>query len=686
MSKTSKVTGPTDQAGRTALTALPEPITVARRGRGLDELLDTEWLVSNRIGAYASSTVLGCNTRRYHGLLVASTAPPVGRIVALSTVMEDVVAGQSVYQLATNEFPDAFSPKGMVHLVEFRNDVAATFVLRLGEMELVKRIILAERNNAVAVQYTLRGGDAVLHLRPFAAMRDFHSLRSVDQPHRMTFEAAGRGLIVQDRARPEHSLYLHSQEATFAAEPQWWNQFLYRKELSRGQDGLEDLYCPGVFICPLTDGRPVQFNASLDAPISPGFDSTTRARRKRLVALAESVPGADEATRRLAVASDAFVVQRDFASSGSSATILAGFHWFADWGRDTFIALPGLLLETGRFDTAREVLTTFAGAISEGMLPNRFDDYCSTGHYNSIDASLWFVIAAERYLAATGDRTFWRDVLMPTARTILDAYQAGTKFDIHADADGLITGGSPGTQLTWMDAKLGEEAITPRHGKAVEVNALWHSAHRIMAERCRSTDSLLSDHYRDQATIIESAFLRAFWDPKAGCLYDCVRDGEVDRSIRPNQLLAVSLPHSPLTGEQRASVLAVVTDRLLTPFGLRTLAGDDPRYRGQYGQTGEQRDRAYHQGMVWPWLIGPYVEAFLKVHGRRPEALDRAEALLRRFDEHLNVAGLGFVSEIFDGQPPHRPRGCIAQAWSVGEVLRAKRLVARCRQGSPAAE
>ena len=468
---------------------LAEPLTIPGRDRQLHALLATEWLLSNRIGAYASSTVLGCNTRRYHGLLVAATSPPVGRIVALSTVMEEIVNAAAVYSISTNEFRGAFSPQGMTHLAEFRDDVAATFVFRVGQMQLTKQIILAEGKNAVAIQYTLTGGDATLDLRPFAAMRDFHALRLGRLPHMMTFESTEGGIVVHDRTNAEHSLCLASQEADFRADPQWWNQFLYRGDIDRGQDGLEDLYSPGIFTYRLHDGRPVQFNASLDAPVAPGFDGTMRRRRDRLTQLASSLPDdADETACRLAAAADAFVVKRDFRPAASSATILAGYHWFADWGRDAFISLPGLLLTTGRFDLARQVFATFARQLSEGMLPNRFDDRSPAAHYNSIDASLWFVIAAERYMAATNDATFWRDLLMPTARTILDAYQAGTMFDIRADADTLIAGGSDGTQLTWMDAKLADRPVTPRHGKAVEVNALWHSAHRIMAERCADAD------------------------------------------------------------------------------------------------------------------------------------------------------------------------------------------------------
>jgi predicted glycogen debranching enzyme len=668
---------------------LPQPIIVRPDEHELDELLATEWLLSNRIGAYACSTVLGCNTRRYHGLLVAATVPPVGRIVALASVMERVVIGETVYELATNEFEDTFSPEGMVHLVEFRNDVAPTFVFRLGEVELVKRILLAPNKNAAAVQYTFDGHaraasgrpDITLHLRPFAAMRDFHSVREADRPRTMIFESAERGVMVQDRSDPKHSLYLTSQDAGFQPDAQWWNGLRYRTDESRGAHAREDIYSPGVFTYRLDNGEPVQFNASLDHPEIPGFETTVGSRRQRLGELAGSIgEDGDETTRRLGVATDAFVVNRPLPSGASSATILAGFPWFADWGRDAFIALPGLLLTTKRYELARQVFSTFAGRIGEGMIPNRFDDYSSTAHYNSIDASLWFIIAAERYLTATGDQRFWADVLSPAAVGILQAYQSGTRFDIHADADSLLTGGSADTQLTWMDAKIGGDPVTARHGKSVEVNALWYAAHRIMGQRSQGVDNDLADYHSQQGEVIASSFVRTFWNAHLECLYDCVRDGEVDYSTRPNQVFAVSLPYSPLSRKQQVGVLNAITEKLLTPFGLRTLAPDDPRYCGVYGCDADQRNRGYHQGTVWAWLLGPYIEAYLKLHGDNGRTVDHAEHLLEAFDGHLCSEGVGFISEIFDGDPPHHPHGCIAQGWSVGEILRAKQLVAEYRR------
>ena len=656
--------------------ALGPPIVVPGRGQDIQTLLSREWLIANRIGSYASSTVVGCNTRRYHGLLVAATLPPTGRIVAVSNVLEDLLLHDETYHLATNEFADTFSPRGAGHLEEFRNDVCPTFLLRAGKAVLVKEIVLADASNAVAVRYTLHGASGLLRLLPLTPMRDFHKLRKVHEPNQMSFERTDGGAVVMDRMRGEHSVYLITRDGQFQPKPQWWYRFRYRIDVRRGQDGFEDLYTPGWFECDLADGQCVQFTASLNGAIQVNFEGTSAGRRQRLSRLADAVGAdADETTRRLAAATDAFVVQRGFPGTPSSATILAGYHWFADWGRDAFIALPGLLLTTRRFDQARQVFRTFAGHISAGLVPNRFDDYSVAAHYNSIDASLWFAIAAGRYVSATGDMEFWRQTLQPAIEAILSAYQAGTQFDIRADADGLITGGSPQTQLTWMDAALGDEAITPRHGKAVEVNALWYAAHRIMAQHCREGDEALARQYDHQADLIQPAFVRTFWNDQAGCLYDCVSQGGPDASIRANQIFAVSLPYSPLTPPQQAAVVRMVHAKLLTPLGLRTLSPDDSRYRQRYGGSWESRDRAYHQGTVWAWLIGPFIEAFLKVNESNPAAAQLAKQMLSAFTEHLEDAALGYISEIFDAESPHHPGGCVAQAWSVAEVLRAKRLV-----------
>jgi len=660
---------------------IPGTIVVNCRDEQIDSLLAREWLVTNHLGAFASGTAAGCNTRRYHGLLIAATSPPVGRMMMLSTVMERLETDRGSYELATNEFDGVFSPMGVGLLAEFRKDAGVTFVYRLGECELVKEIVLAEASNAVTLRYTLHGCSGRLVLSPFAAIRDFHRLRRSSGASQMTFQATDRGLVVRDAAGADHTLHLMGHNGQFHASPDWWYNFYYRREAHRGQEAHEDLYCPGAFTYVLDDGLSCYFTVALDESKSFDFDATLQRLTERRAELAGAVAtGPDETARSLAAASDAFIVRRNFSNAPSSTSILAGFHWFADWGRDTFISLPGLLLVTGRFSRARKVFETFAAHLSNGMIPNRFDDYGASAHYNSIDASLWFIIAAERYIQACGDVSFWKDKLLGVCDTILSAYRQGTSFDIYADADGLLTGGSDKTQLTWMDVNVGVEPVTPRCGKAVEINALWYSAHRIMAQRCGGIDENLARQYADLADIIAPAFERVFWNDKDQCLYDRVNDELKDASIRPNQIFAVSLPHSPLGPDRQRAVVDTVRRHLLTPRGLRTLSPGDRRYQGRYEGSRQLRDRAYHQGTVWAWLTGAFIEAYLKVNAASREAVEQADWWLGQFDEHLSEAGMGYISEIFDGDRPHLPRGCIAQAWSVAELLRAKCLVQTYRE------
>ena len=657
--------------------SLPAPLQVSCTDAPLDELLGKEWLIANGIGAYASSTVVGCNTRRYHGLLIAATKPPVGRIMALSTVVESLAAGERTYGLGTNEFAGAFSPAGWTLLNTFVDDVAPRFVYHAGDLQLTKEILLAEADNAVAVQYTLTGGSAKLQLRPLAAMRDYHHVRSPDSPQQMTHDFVDDGVVIHDRPNLSHGLFVTSPDAIFRSDPQWWRRFRYRADVARGHDEPEDLYAPGVFTCELTDGQSCLLLGGLDEPGRIIFDAALRRRQERLTRLAESVDSNDLATRRLAVATDAFVVRRPIAGTPTSTTILGGYPWFADWGRDAFIALPGLLLCTRRYDAARQVFRTFTASLADGLVPNCFGEEGVGAGYNSIDASLWFVVAAERYVQATGDEVLWRDELMPTTLAILRTYADGTRYGIHADTDGLLAGGTPQTQLTWMDAISTDGAVTARYGKAVEVNALWHAAHAIVAQRCRGVDEDIARQYADLADRIAESFVEQFWNPTGGCLYDCISGDSLDDAVRPNQIFAVSLPYSPLSINQQQAVVDVVERQLLTARGLRTLASNHPAYRGRYEGDRNRRDGAYHQGTVWPWLMGAFVEAYLRVHADSPAAIGRASQWLSGFDNHLAEAGLGSISEIFDGDRPQLPKGCFAQAWSVGEILRARLLVAQ---------
>jgi len=662
---------------------VPGPIVVTNAAPDSDELFGKEWLITNRLGAYASGTTAGANTRRYHGLLIAAMTPPVNRVVTLSCLADEFIPegaadGAPPFDLSTFEFAGAICPDARPSLVEVRSGPAARFVYQCGETTLVKEIVLADSANAVAVRYRLTAGPGGrVRIRPFLALRDHHALRHTDDSRQMTYLHYHDGIRVEDRRDTRAGLHLSvdGRRAGFASQPQWWHKFLYRADVARGQDGSEDLYTPGAFVAEIGAHAPVQLTASVDDPKDVNFDAEVDRKERRIARAVEHLgPDADETTRRLAVAADAFIVQRRRPNAHPATSIIAGYPWFDDWGRDAMIALPGLLLETGRLDEAGDALRLYADSVDDGLVPNFFNAPGEPPSFNTIDASLWFIVAADRYLQAGGAPGVWDNHLAPAVTRILTAYRDGTRFDIRADADGLIAGGDANTQLTWMDAQAptptGPSPVTPRHGKCVEINALWHAGLRVAAKRC-------GGNWGELAENVAAAFAATFWSESTGCLFDCIRGDEADAAIRPNQIIAVSLPDCPLPAEQQRSVVEVVRRELLTPMGLRTLAPGDPAYRGRYGVSWESRDRAYHQGMVWAWLMGPFVEAHLRVNDFSPEGAAEAGEWLAAFDTHLREAGIGTISEIFDGDAPHAPRGCIAQAWSVAEALRAKRLVAR---------
>lgn len=655
---------------------LPEPIVVDCQRTPLEKLMDMEWLITNKLGSYASSNVLGANTRRYHGVLVAANLPPVGREVVLSLLMEQLVIGEKLVDLSTFQFTGAVSPTGYKHLVRFINDIAPTWVFQYEDVTVTKQLMLAEQSNVVAVRYKVEAPRPVtLRVWPFLALRDFHGLRRVHEPHQMTYVAGADRVQIEDRQQHASPAWVTFPQAEFIGRPQWWYKFLYPVEISRGQEGVEDLYTPGWFQLTVGDSQWRQLDASLEPTGPMDFDAVAQSRRHRLEGLVAAVgEGQDETTRRLSMATDAFVVTRQM-PAGPSATIVAGYHWFGDWGRDTFISLPGLELVTRQYEKARQILRTFTHAMRDGIIPNRFDDYGGPPHYNTMDASLWYVLAVDRYVQASGDQESWRREFIGAVREILRAYRDGTQFGIHADGDGLITGGSPDSQLTWMDVKFNNQAITPRHGKTVEINAMYLEGLHILAERCRGIDDGAANWYAGEAERVAKSFVKAFWYEQGGYLYDCVTPEFADASLRPNQVIAVAMPHCPLSLSQQQSVLRVAIDNLLTPVGLRTLAPSDPRYRGTCSGSWESRDRAYHQGTVWPWLMGPMVQAYLKVHNFSDASRRQAARWLQPFDQNLRECGLGQISEIMDGNAPHAPRGCIAQAWSVAEVLRAKLMV-----------
>jgi predicted glycogen debranching enzyme len=643
----------------------------------LDRALGREWLETNGIGGFASSTIVGINTRRYHGLLIAATRPPVGRLVMLSKLEEVLtIAGQS-YELAANQYPGVVHPNGHTRLKRFRLDPFPIFTYDLGAFELDKAIFMLHGSNTTVVRYRLRSTDTertvdqggppetgVLEVRPLFAYRDYHALGRENGNVRSAFETA-EGLVSIAPYEGLPALHLAHTARSFEGEAYWYRNFEYMVEQERGFEFHEDLFSPFALRFDLDERADAVVIASTDrhdVGRAAEFEAAEIARRASLVVGLPSI----DIVQDLARAADQYVVSRDQCKS-----VIAGYHWFGDWGRDTMIALPGLTLVTGRYDVARSILREFAAYADRGMLPNRFPDAGETPEYNNVDSTLWFFEAVRAYLAYTSDYSFVETYLYDTLADIVSWHVTGTRYGIRVDQDGLLAAGEEGVQLTWMDAKVGDWVVTPRRGKAVEIQALWYNALRVMEDLAdRFGDKAGSARAARMADQARESFEHLFWNEGAGCLYDAIDGGERDGSLRPNQILAVSLTHSMLSPERAKQVVEVVERELLTPVGLRSLARDDARYCPRYEGDGPTRDASYHQGTVWAWLFGPFVTAFMRVNEGSDEARVRAAAWIAGFREHLTEAGLGHISEIFDADAPHTPRGCAAQAWSVAEVLR----------------
>ncbi len=642
----------------------------------LDLALTREWLETNGLGGFASSTVVGLNTRRYHGLLTAAANPPVGRFLLLSKLEETLVVGDQRYDLASNEYPGVIHPHGYTLLKEFRLDPFPTFVYQAGDIEIEKRVFMVHGENTTVVEYEARSSDGgaipecTLEIRPLVAFRDYHGTTHKN-------DALNPALNIKDdlvslTAYPGlPSLYFAHNARRIDPEGRWFYNFEYRVERERGLDHQEDLYEPFLLKFRLTRRIGAVVIASTQ-PHEARSAAVLRAREiRRREMLREDSPSDRPLVEALTAASDQFIVQR-----GTGKTIVAGYHWFTDWGRDTMISLPGLTLATGRYDVARDILEAFAGYVDQGMLPNRFPDQGEAPEYNTADATLWFFEAIRAYLQYSGDESFVRERLYPKLKEIIDWHLRGTRYGIHVDFDGLLSCGAPGLQLTWMDVKVGDWVVTPRSGKPVEIQALWYNALRIMEDLARRfSDPGPQTLFQSLAEEARESFNARFWNSTAGCLYDVVDDliggAQADGSIRPNQIFAVSLPHTMLAAARARQVVELVQEELLTPVGLRSLSRHDPRYRAHYEGGVVERDTAYHLGTVWPWLMGPFVTAYMKVNNRSDSARQQAELWLRGLEEHLTTSGLGQICEIADGDFPHTPRGCIAQAWSVAELLRA---------------
>jgi predicted glycogen debranching enzyme len=629
---------------------------------------DAEWLEVDSRGAYASGTVGGIRTRRYHALLMAATTPPTGR-VALVNGVEAWLERDGANVALTSQYyvPDVRHPDGAERIAAFALDPWPRWTLQLPDGTTLEHEILVPRGAAaVALTWRLRGRRPAgrLHVRPLLSGRDIHALHHENSVFH--FDA----MRENDRVvwRPYGSLpaIVAAANGAYLHDPVWYRNFLLTEERARGLDCVEDLASPGTFVWDLSQGEAaLVLSARLDgapAPVQGSVTAWLDAARRTERSRRRAFP------TRLHRAADAYLVRR-----GPGQTIVAGYPWFTDWGRDTFIALRGLCVSTGRLDEARQILLEWAGTVSEGMLPNRFVEQGDAPEFNSVDASLWFVVAVDalrRAAEAAGGELPPKDLitLQAAVESILIGHVRGTRHGIHLDADGLLAAGEPGVQLTWMDAKIGDWVVTPRIGKPVEVQALWLNALHIGAG--------FADRWREPLERGRRAFAERFWNAAEGCLYDVIdvdhRPGTVDRTFRPNQIFAVGgVPHPLLEGERAARLVAAVEAKLLTPLGLRSLAPGEPSYQARYAGDMRQRDAAYHQGTVWPWLLGPFVEAWVRVHGGTKRS--RAEARRRFLGpllRHLDEAGLGHVSEIVDAETPYTPQGCPFQAWSVGEALR----------------
>ena len=624
------------------------------------ERLEDEWLEADGFGGFASGTAGMMRTRRYHALLLTATQPPAGRVVLVNGIEAWLDADGTRHPLTMQYYaPDVLYPDASASLLSFDTSPWPTWRFRIGERAvLVAEVFVAKESRETVLRWRYEGKDApppaTLSVRPLLSGRDYHALHHENPA--FAFDARIDGERVSWQPYGDLPAIIASTNGAYSHAPDWYRNFCYVRERERGLDFTEDLASPGVFSFDLAQGDAVMILSADTASSTPVRDRAAALadiERQRRAALGS----------RLARSADAYVIAR-----GDGHTILAGFPWFTDWGRDTFISMRGLLIAQGRLQYAESILLEWADMLSEGMLPNRFPDRGGMPEYNSVDASLWFAVAVHDYLATGHALAATKSRLQHAVDAILDGYSRGTRFGIAVDDDGLVRAGVPGVQLTWMDAKVDGWVVTPRIGKPVEVQALWINA------LCIARD--WNPQWSELEARARRSFAERFVDPSTGALFDVVdadhEPGKIDRSIRPNQIFAVGgLPFPLLEGAGAEAVVAQVEAHLLTPLGLRTLAPSDPAYRGLYAGGLFERDSAYHQGTVWPWLIGPFIEAWIRLHG----ASGVRERFLAPLYAHLDHGGLDHICEVADGNAPHKPGGTPCQAWSLGELLRIEKLI-----------
>ncbi len=656
-------------------------------------LLSREWLVTNGLGGFASGTLSGAITRRYHGLLIAALPAPHGRMVMWSHVSEHLHFGDGeTVSLGGEERAGGQLDLGAAdYLHEFRlENGLPIWIYRVRDLVLEKRVLLLHWQNTVHVTYRILSGQdrPRLELRPAVSFRHYESPVNKGRrgSYRITAIDSRYEIASAQSGLPPLRMKAVDGKAEFTVSPQKIRQVVYRIEQRRGYAYEGDLWSPGFFQIDLTERDTAALIGSMETwdiidVLTPAAALASETERRAKM-LDDAAPDAHNGfPAELVFAGDQFIITpagraeeaaRAHAAGDEVRTVIAGYHWFTDWGRDTMISLEGLTLVTGRCLEAGYILRTFAHYVRDGLIPNMFPDGRKAGLYHTADATLWFFHALSRYLDYTEDYTTLR-LLLPTLIDIVEHHLRGTKFNIHVDPDdGLLVQGEEGYQLTWMDAKMGDWVVTPRRGKAVEINALWYNALRLLSSWVRPGDEAAGVRYNEHAIRAWESFNQRFWFEEGGYLFDVVdcngRAGTYDRSCRPNQLFAVALPHPVLDEKHWASMVEVAKRKLLTPVGLRSLAPDDPQYQPIYSGDLRSRDGAYHQGTVWAWLIGPFIDAWIKVH---PQQKNEARKFLDGFADHLDQEGIGTIGEVFDASEPHHSGGCIAQAWSVAEVLRS---------------
>ena len=652
-----------------------------------DPHLREEWLVTNGLGGYASGTVSGAITRRYHGLLVAALPNPFGRMMMLNGLSERLrLPDRKVVYTGAEELTGT-PPEVIIPAAEFRLEAGLpVWRYEAGSFHIEKRLLMPYRQNTVHITYRLLAGSGTvrLGLRPAVHFRKHDEPVSAAETQRYVLTVAEDQYEINGGGKlPPLRFLLHGRAGAFTFDRKETSTILYWTEHNRGYESQGTLWSPGYFRIDLNEGEQATLIASTEAwesmrALPPAEAYSAELYRRSMLLRRAGAKAAEGAGAELVLAADQFLITpagrvedgaRAHATGDEVRTVIAGYHWFTDWGRDTMISLEGLTLTTGRYREAGSILRTFAHYIRDGLIPNMFPEGEGEGRYNTADATLWFFHAIDRYLAVTGDRGTLR-LLLPRLVSVVERHMQGTRFGICVDPrDGLLSQGATGLQLTWMDAKVGDWVVTPRRGKAVEINALWYNALRLLETWLREEGQEREGcDVGEAAARARESFNRRFWYDEGGYLYDVV-DGENgdDVSCRPNQVLAISLAHPVLDEPLWRPVIDVVSKRLLMPVGLRSLAPGSPDYKAKYYGDLRSRDAAYHQGTVWAWLIGPFIDAWLKVNPGDP---GRARPFLEGFVPHLDEACIGSISEIFDAEPPYTPRGCVAQAWSVAEVLR----------------